>query len=644
MSLHTGLSSLSVGNSVSQSKSQPSSILDLDDDDFGDFAVSSSTVSAMPAPSPQTPYQPSMSLIPPAAPISATPAMKSKTFSTTFPIDQPVQPIIINNTFPIDQPIPAPKSFEIDKPIVSARYSFSIDEPIPAVPAVNQSKSEDKYSALRDLLDSNTDLDMNININPIPVPMMSSPASSLQFAPIQPAMVATTEDDLGDFGEFSSASKSEKLPLPPHPIGQKKQEPLLPSIGSIYNSTNPSHPNFPTLMTSPTSSRVESPDDWNIAPPPIPATNLPIFSLDTDTKPTKPKIASQQQKKPEDEEFDEWSLPPGMETPSEHPQVSQYRPPAAHLPFLSSSPPPAAPTLMTSSPPPADTEEFSLPSEQFGFSDQEIFGIKKQKPVSQSHKPQSIQDVIGLSLSKKAAESRTKSPTEKPKEYENMAEPMSSSPSVSPDPGLMMTKVKSPECQSVMSLELETNGNSDIVSNSVENEEEPSFTPIEISSTKIYSEWLLVLTEIKALFETVRNTFDNIIYEDLKEELITHDQGKAYISNFIEVYKVYKRILKSYRLKLSREDQRPVVCKKMDQMILDIESSWRRMEEHCLDYNPLPKHCNISDEISDVTTVCGICLCPGAEMSQSGSWYHAPCANYWVNCVNDVLPSLEKFM
>merc|ERR1711971_1404044 len=82
--------------------------------------------------------------------------------------------------------------------------------------------------------------------------------------------------------------------------------------------------------------------------------------------------------------------------------------------------------------------------------------------------------------------------------------------SVSPEPGLRVN-IQSPESQSIASLELESREEKP-AEDPVVTDLDMSKTPtLEKSNTKsVYSEWLVLLTEIKKLYETVRNTFDNI--------------------------------------------------------------------------------------------------------------------------------------
>jgi len=674
MSSNLGQSSMSQNKNhmFPQSKSEPNSLLDLDDDDFGDFASPVSVVGVQP-PVPSVP--------------AVSPLTKPKSFSTTFPIDQPLQSLNVVNTFPIDQPIQISKSFVIDKP-VAVKGTFSIDEPIlpspllqtnsippapnmfqtpsispnslpapaaapiiaPKATGLGKGLSMDKYSALRDLLGEDNDKSHPSEIvSPNPATGIPEAAQTIQMS-----MVSNnaSEDDFGDFVEFSAPSN-------PIQNTQTFHQPAFPSLGNIYKANPPSSQqlNFPTLLPSPTSTSntdQDFPDEWSLPPATTKSPNLPppISSVFTMKAEESNKFEGFDLVKPkdEDEEFDEWSLPvsTGMEMPSQGIAQFPYRPAAAPLPFLSSSPPP--PMTLVSSPPPADNEEFSLPSEQFGFSDQEIFGVKKPKQ-NKSQKPQSIQDVIGQSLKNKPkTESQIETPTLLSNNTDAAEGQKSSSCSPSPDPGLVPVN-KSPESQSVLSLELGvdvdvaeahvSSENTNDADNKVEGVETLAVDVNDDTLITVYSEWVQILSQIKVLFETVRSTFDEILYEDLKEELITHEKGKAYLENFTEVFKVYKRILQSYKLKISMNSCPSSDGKKLDQLIMDIETCWRRMEEHCQDYNPLSKLIT-SDSTGQGQGVCGVCLLSGAELKHGDSYYHPGCANYWVNCVRDVLPSLEK--
>ena len=152
-----------------------------------------------------------------------------------------------------------------------------------------------------------------------------------------------------------------------------------------------------------------------------------------------------------------------------------------------------------------------------------------------------------------------------------------------------------------------------------------------------YQEWLLILTEIRSLFDRVLNTFNDIFNEDLKEDLVTNPEGKAYLENLSLVMKVYKRIVRSSQSKLSEQSGKPDLVTKINQLMADIDLSWACMEDHCRQYRPLSKEWE--EDLGD--GVCGICLGGGAGLVYSSSLYHPECANYWVNCVTDSLPHLS---
>ena len=220
-----------------------------------------------------------------------------------------------------------------------------------------------------------------------------------------------------------------------------------------------------------------------------------------------------------------WSLPSGQcHVQDPFPTSSQIlhanQPP---LPFLSSSPPPSPGVpAQTSDLSHLNVEEFALPSDQFGFSEQEIFGIKKQKKVKEVQKPQSIQDVLSLSKESKQRESPIISAESKPGGKDRV--------SLSPDnisleptePTSPISAVSSPaEISSTAASEAQKTTVTELQDLPKEIEREPS----------PYHEWLLILTEIRSLFDCVLNTFNDIFNEELKEDLVTNPEGKAYLEN-----------------------------------------------------------------------------------------------------------------
>jgi len=641
-----------------QPKSQPSSIIDLDDE-FGDFAVPTTRSFT--------------SLTSSNIPLSST-----KSFSATFPIDKPIQPMQKQqNTFPIDLPISISNTFPIDKP-VSVERTFGIEQPVPAVlssnpavfptitpmpvsvpplaPMTSNSSSTDKYSALRMFLDQPEE--------PIDL-IANAPLETNEV--IANASVSKRPEDSNDtdFGEFVEVSSISSLPI------AEKSSNALSDIFSQPNSSLDSHiPDF--LNSSQASMDVFSIQPPSASPGPIKLPPAVPFQFTSPQPRNFPTLLPSPTTQSEEQNVDEWSLPATSEIESENTRssVNLYKPPPkpTSIPYLCSSPPPdpAASSILSSSPPlmsspgsQLNVEEFSLPSEQFGFSDQEIFGIKSTKNKTEASQPQSFQDI--LSLSKKSnsqASDFLKPAVEENSEEVNTVDPqpISLDNSRHGSPSSLRVSSKSPESQSVASLEFESHNDPtrqcsdkrsdmDSLDNKVITNTPPlskynGFVTEEIQPTSSPSkEWCLLLTEVLTLIESTRDTFDNIISEDLKEEVITSEQGKNFLLNLYEVHKVYNRVASSYKKRLQMEvEEEKVGLEQVGQFCDEIDRDWKRLKEHCDGYRALEKPDDVAD---DGDGVCGICLGEGGSLVYGGGVYHPGCANYWVNCVTDRLPRLS---
>ena len=426
--------------------------------------------------------------------------------------------------------------------------------------------SSDRYSALRDLLGD--------EIQP------SQPPQTNQHLPSFSSSVTSDKDtDFGDFAEFTSMSVIGPGPVPADSL--KPQS--LTNLDSLLVSVPPQAP-----IRSPSSN---------------------IFYSESNT--SKP-----------DESEDMWSLDPGQCPSVIAPPATQFPSLSQPPPFLSSSPPPT-PTLTFNvlEKEELNVEEFSLPSEQFGFSEQEIFGIRKQK-VKNDQKPKSIQEVLTLSLSKET----------KKRDSHNTINSIES----------IDIELKSEE-NSTKIPNLHPSGDPSVLSSIVDEVVSPSdeynevTDPSEVPSP--FFEWMLILTEIRSLFDTVLNLLNDILNEDLKEAVISSPQGKAYLEKFTLVFKVYQRIVKSHQSRISQDTWKPHVLMKMNKMLADIDHVWSGVESHCSLYCSLSKLLDVEESVEG-EGVCSICLTGGATFLYNSSLYHLGCANYWINCVTDTLPSI----
>jgi len=621
-------------------KSRPSSILDFDDE-FGDFAVPTTRSFT--------------SLTSPNISLAST-----KSFSSTFPIDQPMQPMPkLQNTFPIDRPISISNTFPIDKP-VSVNKTFSIDQPIAAsstavaFPPLAPSNA-DKYSALRMFLDEPEEPPTKL-VESVSQDVMNSDAH--EKVPFNKSNLTDfTDADFGDFVEVSA----------PQVSNVRKSTPNS-SLSDFFSQPNLPQPNFPDLFSSPQPTINSFPNQF--APPQLTsASQVPHKSSSTVplhfTSPQPrnfPTLLPSPTNQSGDQNLDEWSLPSASQISyeNEKPPINLYKPhKPTSIPFLCSSPPPAISSILSTSPPlmsspgsQLNVEEFSLPSEQFGFSDQEIFGIKSVK--KESNQPQSIQDILSFSRKTKTCSELPK-PTEEVNEEvkADEANPTSSENSRQGSPSSLRVPSKSPESQSVASLEFDnhndptkTYNDKKLELDSLEDKEMFSSPPIARyngfmtedpqPSSSPCKEWCLLLTEILTLIESTRDTFDNIISEDLKEEVITSEQGKNFLQNLYEVHSVYSRVAVSFKHRLGVEEEKEGL-EQVGQFCDEIDRDWKRLNEHCDSYGVLTKPDN-GDDVGD--GVCSVCLGVGGSLVYGEAAYHPGCANYWVNCVRDTLPHL----
>jgi len=157
-----------------------------------------------------------------------------------------------------------------------------------------------------------------------------------------------------------------------------------------------------------------------------------------------------------------------------------------------------------------------------------------------------------------------------------------------------------------------------------------------------YNEWTLTLAEIAFFIDTVLEIYSQQ-GDEVKVELAQSEEGEAYLSNLLEVYKVYKRIATSVKNNGKQEIYDAFLKSQCDH----IEESWSRLllnvpSDCVVFHNPVSS----SMSSTPVASSCGLCLLDvgtkGVEpkLCYAGKEYHSGCANFWVNCVDSALPSL----
>jgi len=568
---------------------------------------------------------------------------------TMSPMPQSLSPVSLQPPTPFPSaPSQATKSLS---PRPGATPSLGILSPS------TSSTKVDKYSALRDLLgDSPSDTVSPSEIFPsvtlasleseseLPHPNIS-PSPSLSFQP----SISSTNSSIPSFFDTNSVPINPLLPT---------QLPVAPLIAS-------SNPFAPIISTK--NSNIEDLSD--------------IFSSSKETddfgdfvesaNDVKPKIPSTLPLKPvidglQPDFVDEWSLsteaPPPL--PSRSPVFS-----APAIPYIAcSSPPPLDVSIPANAPGDEKlaVEDFKLPSEQFTFSDHQLFGIKESNERESSVKPaterpKSIFDVINNS---KTADEKLLSNSK-----DDGACNKADSKSIKED---------SPESQSVSSLEFVTShpnqegikgfedklepldkdlvGEDDEWSINLAKEKEEG--PIKLESPELdewslpaapisepdadsedipeespYKEWRLLLLEVCQLLDSTSVTLGNIVSSSVLNEVVSSPGGSSFIMGLGRVMGVVDRLERSLCMRATSE----AGYYQVKDILFRVNTSWSSLQSVLGVGEEEPQG---EGSLKEEGGICSICLLDKVELEHEGHEYHAACANFWLNCVNHQLPIL----
>jgi len=165
-----------------------------------------------------------------------------------------------------------------------------------------------------------------------------------------------------------------------------------------------------------------------------------------------------------------------------------------------------------------------------------------------------------------------------------------------------------------------------------------------------FNEWSLILTEIASLLENVSDTFDNINSQEVLEEVVDSDEGQTFIDNLLEVYKVYRRIAMSVKLTGELDKSSLHLLTRGE----EIERWWRLLSDRVKMVDELSRSLDFPtrylEEAGATGVTCSLCLLDvetsqvgvrqDMRLAHGGRQYHSGCANFWVNRVHAVLPSL----
>ena len=196
-------------------------------------------------------------------------------------------------------------------------------------------------------------------------------------------------------------------------------------------------------------------------------------------------------------------------------------------------------------------------------------------------------------------------------------------------------------------------------------------------------EWLACLNEILILISQAADAFTYIPSDTVLEEVIESKEGSNYIKNIVEIYRVYKRIQLSHDKLIEHQENTKDNHQRANEMIdkgEKIDQAWKQLTINLNGKSILPEksvfnfaQCLVKqigdnngilnfDLTNDILfDMCGLCLLSLSQsnadmrpaenekgnvevlesiLSHGSRRYHSTCANFWVNRVDFVLPTL----
>ncbi|CAC5403831.1 Synergin gamma [Mytilus coruscus] len=174
-------------------------------------------------------------------------------------------------------------------------------------------------------------------------------------------------------------------------------------------------------------------------------------------------------------------------------------------------------------------------------------------------------------------------------------------------------------------------------------------------SDKYAYEWQRCLENCYRNIKEANNIFNSISSSGVCNEVIRSEQGTEYVQGIVEIYRIVCRITVSMKSAALSTD-------KLGQVLKDVDLVWNNLAAFLVGGNIMPddnalsfKNCLLkSDDVASQMRACGVCLLDvdvrskdfnteeeASKLTYGGRQYHATCANFWVNCVDSMLPSLK---
>ncbi|KAK7087724.1 hypothetical protein V1264_021736 [Littorina saxatilis] len=167
-------------------------------------------------------------------------------------------------------------------------------------------------------------------------------------------------------------------------------------------------------------------------------------------------------------------------------------------------------------------------------------------------------------------------------------------------------------------------------------------------------EWERCLASSCRHMNNANNVFNTISSSSVCNEVLKSPHGSDYILGLIEVYRVVRRIMTAL-------PTTAVSSASIEQSLKQMDLAWNNLTAFLVGASLLPDEATMTFTHAILKTdipaaqqkACGVCLLDvdstsrnssGEEtpkLAYGGRQYHAPCANFWVNCVDSMLPALK---
>ncbi|CAF3520452.1 unnamed protein product [Rotaria sp. Silwood1] len=166
--------------------------------------------------------------------------------------------------------------------------------------------------------------------------------------------------------------------------------------------------------------------------------------------------------------------------------------------------------------------------------------------------------------------------------------------------------------------------------------------------------WLRCFEKCYSILSQANEIFSSIQSPTLCMEILQQTRTREYVHNLQEIFHVHKRIYTAAILEPTTTSQLITLWKQMVVLWTNLQSFFSTAHLHLLndddvDYSPLL--------FGDTHSYCSICLLSTigletvlpnsssfntAYLTFAGRLYHAPCANFYLNLIDGILPSLRR--